>query len=102
MRFLAVFLLWTLALPAWGQTLPDLGGAGDAGLSPQLERRIGEAIMREIRFRDPSYLEGKTYGYDRAGRADALLTDVAASPEPADRHVESSPAECHTWHALVP
>jgi predicted Zn-dependent protease len=39
-----------------GQTLPDLGG-GDSVLSPQLERRIGESIMREIRFRDPSYLD---------------------------------------------
>ena len=39
-----------------GQALPDLGG-GDTVLSPQLERRVGESIMREIRFRDPSYLD---------------------------------------------
>ena len=39
-----------------GQTLPDLGGI-DTVLSPQLERRIGGDIMREIRFRDPSYLD---------------------------------------------
>ena len=39
-----------------GQTLPDLGG-GETLLSPQLERKIGENIMREIRFRDPSYLD---------------------------------------------
>jgi predicted Zn-dependent protease len=55
MRLLAVFLcmVWAVAL---AQPLPDLGG-GDAGLAPQLERRIGESIMREIRFRDPSYLD---------------------------------------------
>jgi predicted Zn-dependent protease len=39
-----------------GQALPDLGG-GDTVLSPQLERRVGESIMREIRFRDPTYLD---------------------------------------------
>jgi len=39
-----------------GQSLPDLGG-GETVLSPQLERKIGESIMREIRFRDPSYLD---------------------------------------------
>jgi predicted Zn-dependent protease len=37
-------------------TLPDLGGAGDTVLSPQMERRIGESIMRDIR-RDPAYID---------------------------------------------
>ena len=46
-----------LAPRAFGQALPDLGGGGDAGLSPQVERRIGESIMRDIRFREPSYLD---------------------------------------------
>jgi len=55
MRFLLVLLV--LASPAFGQPLPDLGGGGDAGLSPQVERRIGESIMRDIRFRDPTYLD---------------------------------------------
>ena len=38
------------------QSLPDLG-SGDSALSPQMERRLGEQIMREIRFQDPSYLD---------------------------------------------
>ena len=42
---------------AWGQQLPDLGSAGDDTLSPQMERRLGEQVMRDIRFRDPSYLD---------------------------------------------
>jgi beta-barrel assembly-enhancing protease len=42
---------------ALGQSLPELGGTGDASLSPAVERRIGENIMREIRFRDPSYVD---------------------------------------------
>ena len=56
MRLLAVLLCF-VAIPAAGQPLPDLGGAGDAGLAPQTERRVGEAIMRDIRFREPNYLD---------------------------------------------
>lgn len=37
--------------------LPDLGEAARAELSPQLERKIGERIMNEIRLREPSYLD---------------------------------------------
>lgn len=56
--------------------LPDLGESSSAALSPQMERRIGEDAMRQIR-RDPAYL------------ADPEITDylnelgrilVAASP----------------------
>ncbi len=39
---------------AMGQGLPDLGDVSQSELSPQLERRIGESIMREIRA-DRSY-----------------------------------------------
>jgi predicted Zn-dependent protease len=55
MRLLVLFLA-IFAPATFGQPLPDLGG-GDAGLAPQVERRIGESIMRDIRFRDPSYLD---------------------------------------------
>ena len=36
--------------------LPDLGDASSSDLSLQMERRIGESVMREIR-RDPQYLD---------------------------------------------
>ena len=39
------------------QPLPDLGSAADTVLSPQIERRIGESIVRDIRFREPSYID---------------------------------------------
>ena len=42
---------------ASGQSLPELGDVSGAVLSPQMERSIGEAAMRDIRFRDPSYLD---------------------------------------------
>ncbi|HXZ93896.1 MAG TPA: M48 family metalloprotease [Burkholderiales bacterium] len=54
---LAGLLLAEPALPAAAQNLPDLGGTMDAVLTPQMERRIGENTMREIRYRDPSYVD---------------------------------------------
>ncbi len=46
-RILALLLC---ALPAaLGQGLPDLGDVSQIELSPQMERRVGENIMREIR-----------------------------------------------------
>jgi predicted Zn-dependent protease len=65
MRFLAWLLAGALAfLPrAFGQShplpaqLPDLGDSGASELPLVTERRIGELIMRDIRNRDPSYLD---------------------------------------------
>ena len=65
------FLVWLLAallvfLPrSFAQTsplpmsaqLPDLGDASGSELSLQTERKIGESIARDIRFRDPYYLD---------------------------------------------
>ena len=42
---------------AFAQSLPDLGGSGEAILTPQTERRLGESIVRDIRFREPSYID---------------------------------------------
>lgn len=60
---MAVFCIafaWTSA-PAQVTTsaptlLPELGDSSGTGLSPQVERRIGEEAMREIR-RDPAYVD---------------------------------------------
>ncbi len=67
MRFLAWLLAVSLCLAprAFAQSsagslsaqLPDLGDASGSDLSPQMERKIGESIVRDIRFRDPSYLD---------------------------------------------
>jgi predicted Zn-dependent protease len=76
MRSWAAVLLLA-ASPVVAQTLPDLGSSGDAGLSPQLERRIGESIMRDIRFREPSYLDDPEVS-DYLGNLGARLTQRAA------------------------
>ena len=59
MRFPALLLVTVVLLAprAFGQGLPDLGGPGDAALSPQQERRLGEGIVREIRRTDPAYVD---------------------------------------------
>jgi len=59
MRALAFFAAALIALAprAWGQsTLPDLGSAVDTELSPTMERRLGESIVREMR-RDPQFID---------------------------------------------
>src|SRR3990167_9939254 len=58
MRFAWFPFFLLLMLPAaLGQELPELGDVSGAVLSPQTERSISEAAMRDIRFRDPSYLD---------------------------------------------
>jgi predicted Zn-dependent protease len=46
-----------LAAHSAAQPLPELGDTSRNDLPPQLERRIGESIVRDIRLRDPSYLD---------------------------------------------
>jgi beta-barrel assembly-enhancing protease len=52
-----VIAVFALAPFAGGQALPELGDSSAGTLSPQLERRIGEEAFREIRARDPKYLD---------------------------------------------
>ena len=42
---------------AFAQNLPELGEGSSSVLPPHMERKIGEGIMREIRAREPSYLD---------------------------------------------
>jgi predicted Zn-dependent protease len=59
MRFLTLLVAANVCMApqAWAQALPDLGDPSGGALSPQMERRIGESIARDIRFRDTSYLD---------------------------------------------
>jgi predicted Zn-dependent protease len=36
--------------------LPDLGEVSQTDFSPQMEKRVGESIMQEIRLKEPTYL----------------------------------------------
>ncbi|MDI3513289.1 MAG: M48 family metalloprotease [Gammaproteobacteria bacterium] len=60
-RPLALLLSLALALPAplpaLAYDLPDLGDVAASELSPAAERRIGEQIISQIRWRDAAYLD---------------------------------------------
>jgi predicted Zn-dependent protease len=67
--------LLVAAPAATAQTLPDLGDPSQIALSPEQERQLGEAIMREVRA-DRSYLDDpeitdylNSLGYRLAGGA---------------------------------
>lgn len=59
--------------------LPDLGDASQSDISPQLEKKVGEDILNQIRRLDPQYLEDAevTAYVDQLGQR-----LVAASPDP--------------------
>ncbi|ENO83961.1 M48 family metalloprotease [Thauera linaloolentis] len=56
-RPLALLLSLALAFPVHAYDLPDLGDVAASELSPAAERRIGEQIISQIRWRDASYLD---------------------------------------------
>ncbi len=37
--------------------LPDLGDSSSSVLSPMMERKLGESVMRDIRYNEPSFLD---------------------------------------------
>lgn len=80
----AVFSL-TLAVAITGtsvvlaEDLPDLGESARAELSPQIERKLGESIMNEIRLREPSYVDDPEIN-DYLNRLGARLVESSANP----------------------
>ncbi len=80
-RALCLFLCAALAVPppALADSLPDLGESARADLSPQLERRIGESIMNDIRLHEPTYVDDPEVN-DYLNRLGQRL--AAASTEP--------------------
>ena len=57
MRVRLLIFSLVFASGALADDLPDLGETAQLDVSPALERRIGEGAMREIRARDPAYLD---------------------------------------------
>ena len=64
---------------AQGEALPDLGESARSELSPQLERRIGESIMNEIRLREPTYLDDPEV-MDYLSRLGRKLVESSSNP----------------------
>ncbi len=59
--------------------LPDLGESSRAELSPQLERRIGQSIMNQIRLREPSYVDDPEIN-DYLARLGRRLVEASDNP----------------------
>lgn len=71
----AFILAWSPHVRAEG--LPDLGESAQSGLSPQLEKKVGEDAMRDIRLREPNYVDDpEIYGYlNRVGHTLSAYVD---------------------------
>lgn len=76
---LALFLSLPPAVFAQADGLPELGEAARADLSPQIERRIGERIMNEIRQREPAYVEDPEIS-DYLNRLGRRLVEASSDP----------------------
>ncbi len=82
--FAPLLFLAVLAPVALAEGLPDLGESSRTDLSPQMERRIGESIMRDIRLREPSYIddvEVTAYLNSLAARLSAAAPEAGQSFE---------------------
>lgn len=85
LRFVRVALHLALSVAIAGSSfvraddLPDLGEAARAEFSPQVERKIGESIMNEIRLREPSYVDDPEIN-DYLNRLGRRLVEASANP----------------------
>ncbi len=59
--------------------LPELGESARAEFSPQLERKIGESIMNEIRLSEPSYVDDPEIN-DYLNRLGSRLVEASGNP----------------------
>ena len=78
-RSLALLLSLALAFPVHGYDLPDLGDVAASELSPAAERRIGEQIISQIRWRDAAYLDDPELE-EYIGRVGHRLAAVSNNP----------------------
>lgn len=82
---LGVLLASMLVRPVPAQInthLPDLGDSSQAGFSPAMERRVGEQVMREIRFREKTYVNDAELE-DYLNRIGNRLVVASGSTDPA-------------------
>ena len=79
LTFAAIIAISGISSFAFADDLPDLGESARAELSPQLERRIGESIMNEIRLREPTYVDDSEIN-DYLNRLGARLVESSANP----------------------
>lgn len=78
-RFVAFALSCVLAVPpAWADELPELGDIASSEFSLSTEKKIGQQVMHDIRWREPAYLDDsdiETYLNQLGGRLAAVSND---------------------------
>lgn len=79
-RILILLLCVALVPPVNAAGLPDLGDVGASELSPLAERKLGESIMRDIRWHEASYLDDPEIE-DYINRMGRRLVAASAAPE---------------------
>lgn len=84
MKYRVLVFLAALAPCVMAEGLPDLGEASRTDLPPQLERRIGESIVRDIRLREPSYIDD----VEVVAYLNALGTRLSAATPEAGQNFE--------------
>lgn len=82
--FLAVVAATWSAPSVLAEGLPDLGEASQTDFSPLMEKKVGEQIMQEIRFKEPSYLDDP----EVAGYLNRLGHRLVANSEGARQEFE--------------
>jgi len=65
--------------PASARDLPDLGESARAEFSPQMERKLGDTIMNDIRLHEPSYVDDPEIN-DYVNRLGSRLVEASANP----------------------
>ncbi|MCC4115753.1 M48 family metalloprotease [Aromatoleum toluclasticum] len=79
-RILILLMCVALVPPVNAAGLPDLGDVGASELSPLAERKLGESIMREIRWREASYLDDPEVE-DYINRMGRRLVAASSAPQ---------------------
>lgn len=79
MALLATLFAFSVSTVSSADDLPDLGESARAELSPQLERKVGERIMNEIRLREPSYIDDPEVD-DYLNRLGRRLVEASDNP----------------------
>ena len=74
-----ILFLPSVALPFGTDDLPDLGESARAEMPQQLERRIGESIMNEIRLRESTYIDDPDVN-DYLARLGGRLVEASSNP----------------------
>jgi predicted Zn-dependent protease len=74
----SAFLVASTSMAVAGD-LPDLGESARADLSQQLERRLGQSIMNDIRLREPSYVDDPEIN-DYLNRLGRRLVEASSNP----------------------